>query len=441
MLAILTTHPIQYQVPLWQKLAADGHVPFEVWYLSEHATKLSHDREFGTEFAWDIDMLSGYRYRILKTPVGATPNTFWRSRITDSLPNLFRETKTKVLWVNGWQVAAYWQAVWAAHNASVQVWMRGESNALRGRPAAAGRQDDKMMGLRDQSPVVSSQWSGSQRSKPLSLKGAAKRVLLAQLFKRVDQFLCIGTANRELYRTYGVPESKLHMAIYAVDNEGFAAQAAAFRGQRSVVRSQWSIPEESFCVLFCGKFISKKRPMDLVKAAQLMLASHPELQIHLLFAGSGELGAELRAACHVVHDAERKPTTDHGLQTTDTDNRELITDNAKPRASFAGFLNQTEVSKDYIAADCLVLPSDYSETWGLVVNEAMASGLPSIISDRCGCAPDLGNADGNAVFSFGNISDLAKEIVELSDRHGNRSQALELPSFSNVVDVVAHLYG
>ena len=136
MLAILTTHPIQYQVPLWQKLAADGHVPFEVWYLSEHATKLSHDREFGTEFAWDIDMLSGYRYRILKTPVGATPNTFWRSRITDSLPNLFRETKTKVLWVNGWQVAAYWQAVWAAHNASVQVWMRGESNALRGRPGA-----------------------------------------------------------------------------------------------------------------------------------------------------------------------------------------------------------------------------------------------------------------------------------------------------------------
>ena len=119
MLAILTTHPIQYQVPLWQKLAADGHVPFEVWYLSEHATKLSHDREFGTEFAWDIDMLSGYRYRILKTPVGATPNTFWRSRITESLPSLFRETKTKVLWVNGWQVAAYWQAVWAAHNAGV----------------------------------------------------------------------------------------------------------------------------------------------------------------------------------------------------------------------------------------------------------------------------------------------------------------------------------
>src|SRR5580765_2341499 len=99
MLAILTTHPIQYQVPLWQRLSADGRVPLEVWYLSEHATRLSRDIEFGKEFAWDLDMLKGYRYRILKTPADATPNTFWRSRITESLPALFRETKTRALWV------------------------------------------------------------------------------------------------------------------------------------------------------------------------------------------------------------------------------------------------------------------------------------------------------------------------------------------------------
>jgi hypothetical protein len=67
--------------------------------------------------------------------------------------------------------------------------------------------------------------------------------------------------------------------------------------------------------------------------------------------------------------------------------------------------------------------------------------LPCVISDRCGCALDLGNAYGNAVFSFGNTSDLAKEIVDLTNRHGKRVQTLELPSFSNVVDVVAHLYG
>ena len=60
-----------------------------------------------------------------------------------------------------------------------------------------------------------------------------------------------------------------------------------------------------------------------------------------------------------------------------------------PKASFVGFLNQTEVSQAYVAADCLVLPSEATETWGLVVNEAMASGLPCITSDACGCVEDL----------------------------------------------------
>ena len=60
-----------------------------------------------------------------------------------------------------------------------------------------------------------------------------------------------------------------------------------------------------------------------------------------------------------------------------------------PNASFAGFLNQSEISRAYVAADCLVLPSDAQETWGLVVNEAMASGLPSIVSNACGCVEDL----------------------------------------------------
>ena len=61
----------------------------------------------------------------------------------------------------------------------------------------------------------------------------------------------------------------------------------------------------------------------------------------------------------------------------------------EPTASFVGFLNQSEISRAYVAADCLVLPSDAGETWGLVVNEAMASGLPCVVSNGCGCVEDL----------------------------------------------------
>ena len=77
--------------------------------------------------------------------------------------------------------------------------------------------------------------------------------------------------------------------------------------------------------------------------------------------------------------------------------------------TLTGFLNQTEIISAYVASDCLVLPSDYGETWGLVVNEAMACGVPAIVSDRVGCHPDLIiSGKTGEVFPFG-------DIVSLSD--------------------------
>src|ERR1700675_1846715 len=85
MLAILTTHPIQYQVPLWQALARDGRVPFEVWYLTDHGTRPSRDREFGQTFAWDIDTLAGYPHRFLAAAEGSTPSAFLKCCLHERL--------------------------------------------------------------------------------------------------------------------------------------------------------------------------------------------------------------------------------------------------------------------------------------------------------------------------------------------------------------------
>ena len=367
MLIILTTHPIQYQVPLWQALAKDGRVPFEVWYLTHHAVQTSHDAVFGKAFAWDLDMLGGYPHRRLPVAAGATPTTFRQCRVTEPLEAMLRQAGARAVWVQGWQVQAYWQAVWAAKRAGCEVWVRGESNDL--------------------APVA---W----------WKRPIKQLLLGQFFQRVDRFLCIGAANKRFYQKFAVPESRLHSAPYAVDNDRFASQAAEARKQRAEIRKQWGIAEDAFCVMFCGKFIPKKRPMDLVTAAaQLMQAGR---KVHLLFVGAGELGSDLRAACQVVHDA-------------DAFNFQLSTFTSHlPPASFAGFLNQKEISRAYVAADCLVLPSDHGETWGLVANEAMASGLPCVISDHCGCAEDLGALSANATFPFADVSALANRLAALS---------------------------
>jgi glycosyltransferase involved in cell wall biosynthesis len=340
MLVIITTHPIQYQTPLWRALALDGRVPFEVWFLTRHGLDESHDEGFGKTFAWDIDLLSGYSHRFLQTAAGASPASFWRCRVTERLRDRLREVSAKFVWIQGWQVAAYWQAVREAKAVGAQVWLRGESNDLARTPY----------------------WK-----RPL------KRVVLGELFRRVDAALYIGSANRRFYEKFGIDVSRLHPAPYCVDNARFKAQAAPLRGERGRLREHWGISEDAFCVLFCGKFVGKKRPMDVVQAAAALQRRGKGPRIHLLFVGSGELEGDLREACQVIGD----PFVRH------------YPGAPRPPATFAGFLNQTEISRAYVAADCLVLPSDSGETWGLVVNEALASGLTCVVSDRCGCAEDL----------------------------------------------------
>jgi glycosyltransferase involved in cell wall biosynthesis len=343
-LAILTTHPIQYQVPLWKELAARKNTPFKVFYMSDQGLRARFDPEFGKSLSWDIDLLDDYEWEFLDTYRGPRPESFWGLRLKPQFGHALRQMGANVLWIQGWQVAAYWQAVFEARRAGVEVWLRGETN---GRSNAGGV------------------W------RPL------KRRLLSELLGRVDRLLYIGEANRQFYLAQGIGKDRLYSAPYCVDNARFAMAAAGVRSERDRIREKWKIPADSFCFLFAGKLLAKKRPFDLIEAIRHGREVLQKNKMHLMWVGTGALGGELRKTCHVCFDAEvgERPAYPTG------DNR--------PNASFVGFLNQTEISQAYVAADCLVLPSDANETWGLVVNEAMASGLPCIVSDACGCAEDL----------------------------------------------------
>jgi glycosyltransferase involved in cell wall biosynthesis len=125
--------------------------------------------------------------------------------------------------------------------------------------------------------------------------------------------------------------------------------------------------------------------MDLLRAMEL--ASKKRQDMYLLVVGTGEL----------MEQAER------------------YTAESRLPVTFAGFLNQMDIARAYVAADCLVLPSDYGETWGLVVNEGMVCGLPAIVSDRVGCGPDLiEEGITGYIFSFGNIEALANKLIEMA---------------------------
>src|SRR5262245_4830971 len=312
--------------------------------MSDQGLEARFEPGFGRLLSWDIDLLSGYESEFLDTSRGQQLDSFWSLRLKRGFKSALRGMRAEVLWIQGWQVAAYWQAVFEARKADIEIWLRGETNT-RSNAGRVGR--------------------------------PFKRLLLRQLLRRVDRFMYIGEANRQFYLQQGVTNEQLAAAPYCVDNGRFVDAAAAIRPERDRIREEWGISAKAFCFLFAGKFLAQKRPFDLIEAARRLQDACQGKKIHLLWVGTGELGEELRQACHACFDAER------GERINAPNGRN------GPSASFVGFLNQSEISRAYVAADCLVLPSDVKETWGLVVNEAMASGLPCIVSNACGCAEDL----------------------------------------------------
>jgi glycosyltransferase involved in cell wall biosynthesis len=227
------------------------------------------------------------------------------------------------------------------------------------------------------------------------------------LFQQFDYFLSIGRANAELYMARGVPADRIGTAGYFVDNSRFVERANELAPLRPRLRQQWGIPPEAVCFCFVGKLEPKKRVLDFVKA--IARASENQPNIHGLVVGSGE---QMAVAKQLVQQL-RAPIV------------------------FAGFLNQTEVPSAYAAADALVLASDFGETWGLVVNEVMASGRPAIVSNRAGCARDL-ILEGRtgSTFPFGDVDELARVIAlwaskpDLLAELGNNARAHVLNGYS-----------
>jgi glycosyltransferase involved in cell wall biosynthesis len=224
---------------------------------------------------------------------------------------------------------------------------------------------------------------GTSRS---AWKRAAKYLPYRALMRLISAHLYVGANNRAYLQHYGVPESRLFFAPHFVDAAFFAERAAAARasGHTHRLREALAIDPGVTIFAFAGKLIPKKRPLDLLQAlGALTRAGH---NVCGLFIGSGPLQAELE------QEARR-----HDIS-----------------VRFAGFRNQSEMPLYLSLADALVLPSDAGETWGLVVNEAMACGVPAIVSTAVGCGPDLiGPGPTGFRYPTGDIAALASAMQEM----------------------------
>lgn len=239
-------------------------------------------------------------------------------------------------------------------------------------------------------PTVVRGESNALKPRPV-WKTAGHRALLSLY----DSFVSIGKANRDFYERNGVSPEQIVDGGYFVDEAHFLELRDRERHRRAQLRRTWGVPEGACCFVFAAKLQAKKRPLDFLAGLDAAARSLPAGSVHGLVVGSGELEDAMRAAASTCV----APVT------------------------FAGFLNQTEIGAAYTAADALVLPSDWGETWGLVVNEAMLFGLPAIVSDRVGCGPDL-VADGETgfVFPFGDGGALGVRMADLARDASRRTE-------------------
>ena len=182
--------------------------------------------------------------------------------------------------------------------------------------------------------------------------------LKAYFFRHCDGFVVPGKASFEYLKMLGCVEASISIAPNAVDNSFFATRAESTIGHATEFRDRLKLP--SRFILFVGRLVPEKGVFDLLQA-YAKLESDVRSEIGLVFAGNGSSGVEL---------AQQAKRINPGV------------------VCFPGFAQREDLAGLYALAECLVLPT-HSDPWGLVVNEAMACGLPIIVSSVAGCSADL----------------------------------------------------
>jgi 1,2-diacylglycerol 3-alpha-glucosyltransferase len=195
-----------------------------------------------------------------------------------------------------------------------------------------------------------------------------------------DAALVGGQPQKRYFVSLGLSQEKIFTGYDAVDNDYFAQRAAEVRDRRSEIKGQYELPEHYFLSL--GRFLAKKNLATLLQAYRKFLDACPLCQTHLVIVGSGEEEAKLRSICGQLS----LPAYDKKSAASKYQKSKL--EQKLPGVHFYSFRQIDENPIFYALADAFILPSLWEE-WGLVVNEAMACGLPVVVSETAGCAEDL----------------------------------------------------
>ena len=355
---------MQYHAPVYRKVAEMG-APVEVVYGSDFSVRGYRDREFGASFAWDRDLTEGMKCRFLEPEAGSYEEVTGKG-----IGQALDEIRPQAALLCGYSHPFDKKAFVECRRRKIPILLRAETT----------------------DHAVKRSW----------LKNRLRDWKLRVIYRECALVLPIGTRSRQHYRRLGVPEQKMVDSPYCVDESSFHFDEASRSSLRAQGKERLGIQDsgcrirgshpETVWILFSGKLVERKGP-DLLVEAVGQLQKEGEM-VGIVFCGSGEMEKELKRRCEEL----------------------------KIPAVFAGFVNQSGLSEIYHACDLFCLPSRRGETWGLVVNEALLHGLPVVVSEAVGCAPDLVRSDEcGAIFESGKVESCVEGLKKVF-REGFQSE-------------------
>lgn len=310
------------------------------------------DFGYGEPVAWGENLLSGYDSIFLRGAAQSRAYGRSWSILGPDVVPLVLRSRFDVVWLHGYSYVTQMLGLLAQRLRGGAVMFREEQTLIHGRGG---------------------------------VKSAGKEVLLRGLF-RDGPAMFLGTESRRWFEHYGVPRSRLSFTPYAIDNDQHEAAVLAARKRRDQIRDSLGIAHDSPVILTVSRLSPNKQPLAVLEA---FARTREQRRCGLLVVGSGELEQEMR---------------------------DLVAARGIRDVIFAGFVKRDRIAEVYAVADIFVLFSRLHETWGLVLNEAMAASLPIVASEACGSVPDLVR-DGYSGFVVDrdDIGALAGRLGELVD--------------------------
>jgi len=365
-LAIVASHVIQYQAPLFQRIAESGQVDLTVFYCDSAGSEVYHDRDMKASLAWDIPLLNGYRHEILHnySPLGSLNG--W-GLVNLGLPARLLKGNFDAVIYMGWGIASYWLGFITCMLRDLPFFLYGDSNQI---------------------------------PHSYSIRQRFRDRVIRRLFRTAAGFLVSGHHNAQYYSYYGVDPKRFFFVPWAVDNDRFERESRLTESERIEVRRSFDIPQDAVVFLFSGKLIPRKGPLNLVEA--FSRTPHRDRAV-LLFVGDGGERQQIEEICK----------------------RNLLRN-----VRITGFLNQSHLPKIYGMSDVFVLPSYFDPRATVVNEAMAAGLACAVSDRIGPSGDIVRDNDNGFVFPAGDIesltSILSRFILEpaLARKMGQRSREI-----------------